>query len=540
MLRAGLRRPISSLRTPTRHARSASTSQVSYGTAPGSTPILSYVYGGLLLAGAGVFGVYYIDSRAAIHKYVAIPLIRLCVDGETAHRLGVKMLGTGLMPKDVKEDDELLECELWDLPMSNPLGIAAGLDKNAEAVDGLFDLGFGYVEVGSVTPQPQPGNPQPRFFRLLPDRAIINRYGFNSDGHARVLGRLRARLTGWPEVDNHAQRRSRVLAVNLGKNKSSSPDSIEDYLVGVRTFGALADVLVVNVSSPNTPGLRSLQARGMLEELLGEVVKERDELPWESKPKVVVKLAPDLSSEEIEDVAAAIRETKVDGVIMGNTTVQRPTTVKSRKSAYTANVTRLLIVDTAVSLKMETGGLSGPPLKPITMQAFKALRSLIPSSIPLIACGGISSGADALEYAKMGASTVQLYTAFGYEGVGAPRDIKDELTELLRKEGKSWKQVTSEAITTLAWKDDSESALERLKREAENALENLKEISTHIALGDELAPNWRDPEVEKPIAPPPVPTAPSTPAPPDDKSNAVLDIVAITPDPTKQSQEEKL
>jgi len=313
------------------------------------------------------------------------------------------------------------------------------------------------------------------------------------------------------------------LAVNLGKNKSSSPDSIDDYLVGVRTFGQLADVLVVNVSSPNTPGLRSLQARGMLEELLGEVVKERDGLPWEKKPRVIVKLAPDLSVAELDDVAAAIRETKVDGVIMGNTTVQRPSTLKS-----------------PASLAKEAGGLSGPPLKPITMEAFKTLRSLLPSSIPLIACGGISSGADALEYAKMGASTVQLYTAFGYEGVGTPRDIKDQLTELLQKEGKSWRQVTSEAISALSYKDDAESALERLKREAENALENLKEISTQIALGDELAPNWTDPVIEKPVAPasqPPIPTI-SHPIP-DDKSKAIEDIVAFTPDPTTKEEMDK-
>ncbi|EJU03488.1 hypothetical protein DACRYDRAFT_21066 [Dacryopinax primogenitus] len=511
MLRAALRRPLLSSHI---HVRSANT------TACSSSSPLSYVYGTLLLAGAGVFAAYYVDSRAAVHKYVAMPLVRACVDGETAHKLAVKMLATGLMPRDVKQDDELLECELWDLPLSNPLGIAAGLDKDAEAVDGLYDLGFGYVEVGSVTPEPQPGNPQPRFFRLPADRAIINRYGFNSAGHALVLLRLRTRLRNWPEVANHAQRQGRVLAVNLGKNKSSSPDSIDDYLMGVRAFGSVADVLVVNVSSPNTPGLRSLQARGMLEELLSEVVRERDALPlMGEKPRVVVKLAPDLTKAEIEDVAAAVRATKVDGVIMGNTTVQRPDGLKSPQT-----------------LVQETGGLSGQPLKPITIEAFKTLRSLLPASIPLIACGGISSGADALEYAKLGAATIQLYTAFGYDGVGTPREIKDELTELLRKEGKSWREVSREAVAQLAWKDDAESAMERLKQEAENALENLKEISTQIALGDDLAPNWIDPVLEN--APPPtIPTPePPTSVPANEQSPNVVDVLVITPDSTSKEE----
>jgi len=164
----------------------------------------------------------------------------------------------------------------------------------------------------------------------------------------------------------------------------------------------------------------------------------------------------------------------------------------------------MLMIDTAAA--NETGGLSGPPLKPITMQAFQTLRSLLPSSIPIIACGGISSGADALSYAKLGASTVQLYTAFGYDGVGTPRAIKDELVELLRKEGKTWRQVVSEGMATHAWKEDPDAPLRKLKQEAENAIENLKEISVQLALGDELAPNWIDPVLEKPAAPPSQPT----------------------------------
>jgi len=196
---------------------------------------------------------------------------------------------------------------------------------------GLFNLGFGWVEVGSVTPRPQPGNPTPRVFRLLEDKAIINRYGFPSKGASFVLSRLQARYRGPDSVAerNRSLRPGRVLSINLGKNKSSPPDSLSDFLFGVRTFGPLADVLVVNVSSPNTPGLRSLQSRGMLIELLGAVKRERDALELDRLPKLLVKIAPDLSKEELSDVAEAVRLTGVDGVIVSNTTIQRPATLKS-------------------------------------------------------------------------------------------------------------------------------------------------------------------------------------------------------------------
>ena len=226
--------------------------------------------------------------------------------------------------------------------MKNPVGMAAGFDKDGEAIDGLFDLGFGYVEIGSVTPEPQPGNPLPRFFRLEEDQACINRYGFNSLGHGQTLGRLRARLhtfaqenpSLFPSPAPHnplppsslprSLRPGHVLAVNLGKNKTSAADSNEDYVKGVRTLGPYADVVVINVSSPNTPGLRALQGREILAKLLGDVVEERNKIKSpEGLPKIAVKVACDLSEDELGDVAAAVRKSGVDGVIVSNTTIRR-------------------------------------------------------------------------------------------------------------------------------------------------------------------------------------------------------------------------
>ena len=220
--------------------------------------------------------------------------------------------------------------------------MAAGFDKDGEAIDGLFDLGFGYVEIGSVTPEPQPGNPQPRFFRLEEDQACINRYGFNSLGHGQTLARLRARILNYaqdnpslfdsplppnpspPSSVPRSLRPGHVLAVNLGKNKTSAADSNEDYVRGVRTLGPYADVVVINVSSPNTPGLRALQGREILAKLLKDVVQERDRIKSpEGLPKIAVKVACDLSEEELGDVAAAVRKSGVDGVIVSNTTIKR-------------------------------------------------------------------------------------------------------------------------------------------------------------------------------------------------------------------------
>ncbi|KAF8654654.1 hypothetical protein AX16_003473 [Volvariella volvacea WC 439] len=373
-----------------------------------------------------------------------MPVLRNTLSPESGHWIAVKALRSGLGPRDPVGDDERLKALLWGEEISNPIGLAAGFDKNGEAIDGLFNLGFSWVEIGSVTPKPQPGNPKPRVFRLEEDDAIINRYGFPSEGQASVLSRLRSRLprfspssSGEDGSSPASLREGRKLAINLGKNKSSPEGSIEDFVGGVKTFGPYADVLVVNVSSPNTPGLRGLQNKEALEELLSGVRKARDELPdsflTRRKPKLMLKLAPDLDELQLEQIAEVIRNSGIDGVIVSNTTVQRP------KGLVSIN-------------KAEIGGLSGAPLKPYALKALRTLRAHLPADIPIIGSGGISTGKDALEFGKSGASMVQVYTAFGYEGVGTCRRIKDQLAEELKREGKTWEQVTKEAVETLSWK----------------------------------------------------------------------------------------
>ncbi|KAL5537240.1 URA9 [Sanghuangporus sanghuang] len=396
-----------------------------------------------VLVSGTLFAFYFFDARSAIHRYVFTPVLRYTLDPETSHKVAVKVLRSGLGPKDKGVDDERLRAELWGEALSNPIGLAAGFDKNGEAIDGLFDLGFSWVEIGSITPKPQPGNPKPRVFHLPEDSAMINRYGFPSEGAVSVLSRLRARLSSIfaaPEPQHASLRPNSLLAINLGKNKASPPDSPEDFLHGVRLFAPFADVLVVNVSSPNTPGLRGMQTRGLLEELLVVVASECDLQVQKSgavgcRPRVVVKISPDLDDNQLVDIAEAVKATPgIDGVIVSNTTIQRPASLSPD------------------SRKEEMGGLSGAPLKPLTLGVLRTLRAHLPASVPIIGCGGISSGEDALEYARAGASFVQLYTAFGYDGPGACRRIKDELKEALEKEGTTWKAVVERSVKELSEK----------------------------------------------------------------------------------------
>ena len=363
----------------------------------------------------------------------------------------------------------------------------------------LYDLGFGWVEIGSVTPQPQAGNAKPRVFHLSEDQAVINRYGFPSKGAASVVARLHARfpypfsslvatdLTPTKESEDKpaSLRQGRLLSVNLGKNKSSPPDSINDFLFGVRTFAPVSDVLVVNVSSPNTPGLRNLQSRGMLIELLGALVKERaartqSGLPGKGQkpPRLLLKIAPDLSEAELKDVAEAVLETGIDGVIVSNTTVQRPVGLKS--SSCLTYMT-LFPTDFVTENQTEIGGLSGPPLKPLTLRALRTLRSHLPASIPLIGCGGISTGQDAIEYARAGASIVQLYTSFAHNGVGTPRRIKDEITQILEAQGKTWMEVVKEGQLA-ALPENQPKKTEALK-EASKLADRAGKV---LATGEEL------------------------------------------------------
>ncbi|EJD52885.1 hypothetical protein AURDEDRAFT_80968 [Auricularia subglabra TFB-10046 SS5] len=447
-----VQRPLSVLK-PTR-IRALSTQ--SPAAASGGSSARNWIYGSLFVVGGGAFVAYYSDSRSAIHRYVTTPLLRKVLDPETSHKAAVRALSAGIAPRDYGRDDETLACELWGHRVSSPVGLAAGFDKDGEAIDGLFNLGFSWVEVGSVTPEPQAGNPQPRVFHLSSDGAIINRYGFPSKGHAALLARLRARRHGHDD--------GQVLAINLGKNKSSPADSPDDYVEGVRKFAPWADVLVVNVSSPNTPGLRNLQKREALEKLLGSVVAARD--ATETKPRLVLKIAPDLSESDLVDVAIAVKSCGVDGVIVSNTTIQRPRNLSSGN-------------------KTETGGLSGSPLLPLSLTALRILRTHLPPSIPLIGCGGISSGADALAFAQSGASAVQLYTAFAYDGPGAPRRIKDELAELLRREGKTWQQVVDQSVDLLSEGAAIRLHVRQMIEHAEELKRRADKLGESMALGGE-------------------------------------------------------
>ncbi|VVT57140.1 uncharacterized protein SAPINGB_P005554 [Magnusiomyces paraingens] len=392
------------------------------------------------ILGVGGLGLYFAtgrDARASAQKYALGPAVRAVLDGEQAHKFTIEVFKyPNLAPRipadwdQTHDPEKALEVTLFQhsankkvkpLTLQNPVGIAAGFDKNGEAIDTLYNLGFSWVEIGSITPLPQPGNPKPRVFRLERDNAVINRYGFNSDGHIAVVARLKMRESELPSnATNFAGLPNRVLGVNLGKNKTG--DEVQDYIKGVDTFGPHADVLIVNVSSPNTPGLRDLQSEEKLTNLLQTLVARRDSLPLESLPPIVVKIAPDLTSPEIESIAAAVKASKVDGVIVSNTTVQRPKTLRSGSELTT-----------------QVGGLSGAPVKPYSIQALKTLRKELGKDVTIIGCGGISDGADALEFARAGADFVQLYTSLVYKGPGVAAEVKEGIIDGLN--GKKWTDV---------------------------------------------------------------------------------------------------
>ncbi|XP_069381054.1 dihydroorotate dehydrogenase (quinone), mitochondrial [Paralichthys olivaceus] len=348
-----------------------------------------------------------------------MPLLQRIVGAETAHVLAVKMISLGLVPLNRYQDPASLEMNVLGLKFKNPIGIAAGFDKHGEAVDGLQKMGFGFVEVGTITPKPQEGNPKPRVFRLSADRAVINRYGFNSCGLAEAQQRLKAR----EEIQQEQSKAGLPLGINLGKNKLSQ-DAGADYLEGVRMLGPLADYLVVNVSSPNTPGLRDLQGKAELHQLLNRVLKERDALQGEHKPPVLVKIAPDLTAQDKQDIADVVTELGVDGLMVSNTTVSRPETLQDPH-------------------KSEVGGLSGQPLKDLSTSTVREMYNLTKGKILIVGIGGVASGQDAMDKIRAGASLVQLYTALTYQGPPIVSKIKRELEQLLKEEGFS---SVSEAV----------------------------------------------------------------------------------------------
>lgn len=353
------------------------------------------------------------------------------LDPEVAHRLAVSAAARGWVPREKRPDPSILELEVWGRRFSNPVGLSAGFDKNAEAVEGLLGLGFGFVEVGSVTPIPQEGNPKPRIFRLKEQGAIINRCGFNSEGIVVVAKRLGAQhgkrkldetssTSSSPsdEVKHGGKAGPGILGVNLGKNKTSE-DAAADYVQGVHTLSQYADYLVINISSPNTPGLRQLQGRKLLKDLVKKVQAARDEMQWgeEGPPPLLVKIAPDLSKQDLEDIAAVALTLRLDGLIISNTTISRPEEVSKNPVAQ------------------ETGGLSGTPLFSLSNSILKDMYVLTKGKIPLIGCGGINSGEDAYKKIRAGATLVQLYTSFAYGGPALIPQIKVELANCLERDG---------------------------------------------------------------------------------------------------------
>ncbi len=341
----------------------------------------------------------------------------LTLPPETAHEIALKSLEAGLFPRPSKEDDKRLSQTFWGLHFSNPIGIAAGFDKNGRVPDALLQGGFGYAEAGTVTPRPQSGNPTPRVFRLIQDRALINRLGFNNDGHEALYHRLVARQNaegGKPEG---------VVGVNIGANKDSV-DRVADYTAGIHRFHDVADYFTVNISSPNTPGLRDLQAPKELDTLLRAVLQARDEYLGDKRENlpVLVKLAPDIAQDDLFSVLDVLQQQKIDGIIISNTTLSRQNLLKDKEGHTIAQA-------------KEAGGLSGAPLhKRSTIVLAKAYRHL-GGSIPLIGVGGIHDGQSALDKVEAGASLLQLYTGLIYEGAGLLDSIKEELAQKMEATG---------------------------------------------------------------------------------------------------------
>jgi dihydroorotate dehydrogenase len=331
------------------------------------------------------------------------------LEPEAAHFAALSALKLGLAPMPRPFDDPLLATQVWGLQFANPIGLAAGFDKDAEVIDPMLRAGFGFVEAGSVTPRPQPGNPKPRLYRLTEDRAVINRFGFNSQGLDAYVGRLRARA-GSGRVPG-------IVGANVGKNKETV-DGAADYVIGIRAVAGLADYLVCNISSPNTPGLRGMQSRAPIEDLLLRVLEARREATpaGRTPPPLLAKVGPDLDAQQVQDIAEVALATGVDGLIIGNTTIERPPRLAGRDAR-------------------QEGGLSGAPLLPRANACLAEFARATGGRLPIVGCGGVCSGADAYAKIRAGASLVQLYSALVFYGLPLINRIKRDLAALLRRDG---------------------------------------------------------------------------------------------------------
>jgi dihydroorotate dehydrogenase len=353
----------------------------------------------------------------------SLPLLRW-FDPEDAHRMAIQGLRL-LPPVKSRADDHKLAVRAFGLNFPNPIGMAAGFDKSAEAPDALLRLGFGFVEIGTVTPKPQGGNPRPRLFRLERDEAVINRMGFNNDGAEAALRRLAARA-------HHGG----IVGVNVGANKDSS-DRVADYVKLIETFAPVASYFTVNVSSPNTPGLRNLQQSAALDELLAKVIDARERVRKNAGDSpVLLKIAPDLSLAELDDVVQIARSRGVDGMIVANTTLARPSSLREQTRAK------------------EQGGLSGRPLFRLSTRMVAETYVRTEGAFPLIGVGGIDSGGAALTKIRAGASLIQLYSSLVYKGLGLVEDIKNDLASTLLRTGRdSLSEIVGADAATITAED---------------------------------------------------------------------------------------
>ncbi|MBR1135494.1 MULTISPECIES: quinone-dependent dihydroorotate dehydrogenase [Bradyrhizobium] len=354
---------------------------------------------------------------------LSLPLLRW-LDAEDAHRLAIQ--GLKLLPAiKPRPDDAKLAVRAFGLNFPNPVGMAAGFDKNAEVPDALLRLGFGFVEIGSVTPRPQSGNPRPRLFRLERDEAVINRMGFNNDGAEIVLRRLAGRAN-----------QGGIVGVNVGANKDSA-DRVADYVRLIETFAPVASYFTVNISSPNTPGLRNLQQAAQLDELLSKVLEARDRVRRKAgDTPVLLKIAPDLSLAELDDVVHVARSRGVDGMIVSNTTLARPNSLREQLRAK------------------EQGGLSGRPLFRLSTRMVAETFVRVEGAFPLIGVGGIDTGGAALTKIRAGASLIQLYSSLVYKGLGLVESIKADLTSTLLRTGRdSLSEIVGADAATITAED---------------------------------------------------------------------------------------
>jgi dihydroorotate dehydrogenase len=354
---------------------------------------------------------------------LARPLLH-ALEPENAHRLAIQMLKFAPLPRGPR-DDRRLATWAFGLNFPNPVGIAAGFDKHAEVPDALLRLGFGFVEVGTVTPQAQPGNPRPRLFRLDADHGVINRLGFNSQGAQTVLARLAARAQS-----------GGIVGINIGANKDT-PDRIADYVNLIERFAPVASYVTINISSPNTPGLRSLHAAPVLDDLLARVVDARDRVTRNAGPTpVLLKIAPDLTLADLDDVVGIARSRHVDGMIVGNTTVTRPASLRD-------------------SAAKEAGGLSGQPLLPLANRMLAETYVRGEGVFPLVGAGGIDSGAAALARIRAGAALIQIYSGLVFRGLALLAEVKSALIAALERDRqdslKDYVGADAAAVTAEPW-----------------------------------------------------------------------------------------